>query len=133
MIDDTPNPQSVIVDWCNQISRSITRRDIKQHMMQVSEKVRVYGVPGHDYLTFLDWEKRRSHEFKHNMIQTLTYQLNRIKSSTPVRILFEAEETMQANTGQVIILNKEITLELNSRLQHWQVVEENITHWEIQD
>jgi hypothetical protein len=127
------NPQAIIVDWCNRISRSITRRDLREHMLQVSEKVRIYGVPGYQQLTFLDWEKRRSHEFRHNLIQTLTYKLNQIKSSTPARILFQAEETMQAVSGKVIILDKEITLELNPQLQLWQVVEENIKNWGVKE
>ena len=127
------NPQSIIVDWCNRVSRSITRRDLNEHMQHVSEKVRVYGVPGYKELKFLDWEKRRSHEFRHNLIQTLTYKLNRIKSSTPVRINFHAEETMQGVSGKVIILDKEITLELNPQLQLWQVVEENINNWGVKE
>ena len=72
-------------------------------------------------------------EFKHNLIQTLTYKLNRIVSSTPARILFKAEETMHGASGQVIILDKEITLELNPQLQLWQVVEENIINWGVQE
>jgi len=133
MSEATIDPQAVIVDWCNRISRSVSRRDLKDHMLQISEKVRVYGVPGYKQLTFLDWEKRRSHEFRHHLIQTLTYKLNRIKSSTPVRILFHAEETMQGASGKVIILDKEITLELNPQLQLWQVVEENIKNWGVQE
>ena len=129
MSEANPSPQTIIVDWCNRVSRSITRRDIKEHMQHVSEKVRVYGVPGYNELRFFDWEKRRSHEFRHNLIETLTYKLNRIRTSTPARINFHAEETMQAVSGKVIILDKEITLELNPQLQLWQVVEENIKNW----
>lgn len=133
MSEDKFNPQAIIVDWCNRVSRSITRRDLKEHMQYVSEKVRVYGVPGYKELGFLDWEKRRSHEFRHNLVHTLTYKLNSIKTSTPARILFHAEETMQAVSGQVIILDKDITLELHPQLQLWQVVEENINNWGIQE
>jgi hypothetical protein len=133
MSENAYNPQAIIVDWCNRISRSITRRDLREHMLQVSEKVRIYGVPGYQQLTFLDWEKRRSHEFRHNLIQTLTYKLNQVKSSSPARILFQAEETMQAMSGKVIILDKEITLELNPQLQLWQVVEENIKNWGVKE
>ena len=133
MSDVNFNPQSIIVDWCNRVSRSITRRDLKEHMQHVSEKVMIYGVPGYQQLNFLDWEKRRSHEFRHNLIETLTYKLNSIKSSTPVRILFHAEETMQAASGQVIIIDKEITLELHPQLQLWQVVEENIKNWGLHE
>lgn len=133
MSQNNVNPQAIIVDWCNHISRSITRRDLDEHMQHVSEKVRIYGVPGYNQLNFLDWEKRRRHEFKNNLIQALTYKLNRIKSSTDKRIHFHAEETMQAVTGQVIILDKEITLEFHPHLQLWQVVEENITNWGVQE
>ncbi|MEJ2141022.1 MAG: hypothetical protein P8Y24_01485 [Gammaproteobacteria bacterium] len=133
MSEENFNPQAIIVDWCNRISRSITRRDLEEHMQHVSEKVRIYGVPGYKQLTFFDWEKRRSHEFRHNLIDTLTYKLNRIKTSTPVRIQFHAEETMQGVSGQVIILDKEITLELHPQRKLWQVVEENIKNWGVQE
>ena len=53
MSEATIDPQAVIVDWCNRISRSVSRRDLKDHMLQISEKVRVYGVPGYKQLTFL--------------------------------------------------------------------------------
>ena len=133
MTDTNVNPQAIIVDWCNRISRSITRRDLNEHMQHVSEKVKVFGIPGHEQLNFLDWEKRRRHEFKNNLIEAISYKLNRIKSSTAKRIHFMAQETMQAMSGQVIILDKEITLELHPQLQTWQVVEENITNWGVQE
>lgn len=133
MTNQASNPQATIVEWCNKISRSVTRRDINEHMSQISDKLRVYGVPGYDYLTFCDWEKRRRYEFKHNLLLNLTYKLIKIKSSTPRRIKFQSEETMRATSGKVIILDKDITLELATDEECWQSVEETIHSWQTEE
>ena len=127
------NPHSTVAEWCNHMSRSVTRRNINEHMSQISVKLRVYGVPGYDYLSFCDWEKRRRYEFDHQLLLTLTYKLIKIKSSTPRRIIFHAEETMRASSGKVIILDKDITLELTADEQCWQSVEETIHNWQIEE
>ena len=129
MTNTTFNPQTTIVDWCNKMSRSVTRRDLREHMSQISHKLRIYGVPGYKYLSFYDWEKRRRHEFKHDHLLTLTYKLIKIKSSAARRIIFHSEETMHGHSGQVIILNKEIILELASDGKNWQSVEETVQNW----
>lgn len=133
MTEQVMTPHTIIAEWCNKMSRSVTRRDIKEHMAQLSVKLRVYGVPGFDYLSFCDCEKRRQYEFRHNLLLTLTYKLIKIKSSSPRRIHFQTEETMRATSGKVIILNKDITIELTADEQNWQAVEDTINHWQIEE
>jgi len=133
MTNEIINPKAAVVEWCNKMSRSVTRRNLNEHMSQISEKLHVYGVPGYEYLTFCDWEKRRRYEFKHNLLLSLTYKLIKIKSSTPRRITFHSEETMRATSGKVIILNKDITLELATDKECWQSVEETIHNWQTEE
>ena len=128
----TQDSNSIILSWFSAMSRSVHHRDIQAHMAQVSEKVHVFGIPGSREITFLDWEQRRRNEFDNDLIEDISYHLERVVSITPRRISFKAEETMRATSGQVIILNKDITLELNPANELWQVVEENIRNWQIQ-
>ncbi|MGD8484486.1 MAG: hypothetical protein PVJ63_06335 [Thioalkalispiraceae bacterium] len=130
MPDLEASPQSIIAQWCNTMSRSVTRRDIHEHMSQISDKLHVYGVPGYQQLTFYDWAKRREYEFSHNLLDSLTYKLLKIKSTGLRRIQFHAEETMRATSGKVIILYKDITLERPTDQSSWQSIEETILDWQ---
>lgn len=120
--------QEVILNWLNRMSESVKKRDLDAHMGLVSKKVLVYGIPNQESLGYYDWKRRRRNEFYQNLLANLIYSDLSIKTITLRRLGFEVTETMQAITGQLIHIDKEIILEQEAD-NEWRVVEETIKHW----
>lgn len=125
-------PQTIIGDWLEQLTRSVEKRDLAAHMRLVSERVQVYGLPGGQIVDYRRWEKRRYTEFSQAQLLALSYRLLNIKTITPRRLGFHAEETMQACNGTCIFIDKDIILEREAD-DHWRVVEEHIHHWKLEE
>lgn len=124
--------QEMIYQWLDSMSRSVSARDLEQHMSLVSQHVKVYGVPGQDAIDYSGWRQRRQNEFAHNLLARLSYKVIRIKTQALRRVAFEVEETMAARNGKAVVLDKDIMLELEAD-EKWRVVEEKIRHWKIQE
>lgn len=124
--------QDIIYKWIDNMSKSVSMQDLEKHMSLVSRHVRVYGVPGRDPIDYDGWRLRRQNEFSNHLLTRLTYKVVRIKTQALRRLAFRVEETMTANTGQAVVLDKDIMLELEPD-DKWRVVEEKIHHWEIQE
>lgn len=122
--------QEVISQWLDNMSKSVSMRDLEKHMSLVSPYVRVYGVPGQKVIDYEGWRQRRKYEFDNNLLTRLSYKLVRIKTQALRRLAFQVEETMAASNGQSVLLNKDIMLELEPD-NKWRVVEEKIRKWKI--
>lgn len=120
--------QEIIEQWLENLSDSIKTSDINEHMALVSSKVHVYGLPSGKVVNYQQWKNRRENEFKHQQLKSLAYTLLNIKTITQRRLIFNVEENMQASSGQIFLVNKDIILELEDD-NTWRVVEEKIHHW----
>jgi len=117
--------QSTAEDWLSAITKTVQLRNIHAHMRLVSKSVRVYGVPGNETITYIDWRKRRQTEFEKNLLKELSYDFIRMKSITPKRLHFIAIETMSGMSGNSFKINKDIIIEKEYD-GVWRVVEEKI-------
>jgi hypothetical protein len=124
--------QEVIHQWLNNMSKSVAMQDLEKHMSLVSQHVRVYGVPGQKTIDYDGWRMRRKNEFDKDLLARISYKVVRVKTQALRRIAFQVEETMAARTGQAVVLNKDIMLELEPD-DKWRVVEEKIRNWNLQE
>lgn len=120
------NEQNTAKDWLAAITKTVELRNIHAHMGLVSKTVRVYGVPGINAITYIDWRKRRQTEFEKDLLEELSYDFIRMKKITLKRLQFTAVETMSAKSGDVFEINKDIIIEKEYD-GVWRVVEEKIT------
>ena len=118
--------------WCLRMSDSVKQADIAAHMHNVSRRVKVYGNPSKEVIEYRDWKARRQFEFASGETLALNYQKVRLISSTQRRIRFATSETTVGKNGKMLVLNKNILLELETDGQ-WRVVEENISDWHIKN
>ena len=124
--------QDAIYQWLDNMSKSVAMQDLEKHMSLVSQYVRVYGVPGQETIDYDGWRQRRQNEFSNNLLTRLHYKVVRIKTQALRRLAFQVEETLTANNGKAVVLDKDIMLELEPD-DKWRVVEEKIRHWEVQE
>ncbi len=118
--------QHTAEDWLTAISKTVKLRNIHAHMGLVSKSVRVYGIPGVNAITYIDWRKRRQTEFEKDLLKELSYDFVRMKKITSKRLHFIAVETMIARSGYSFEIFKEIIIEKEYD-GIWRVVEEKIT------
>ncbi len=119
-----------IQSWCSSISSSVQQKNLEVHMSLVSQKVSVYGMPSKGVIDYTQWQTRRQHEFENGELLSLNYQAIRIINSTAKRIVFNTNEVMMSQSGTMVTLDKNITLEYESD-EVWRVVEENVKQWQV--
>lgn len=117
-----------IKKWLSTVCETVKNKDLDKHMDLVSENVMVYGLPNGQTLTYEDWKKRRKSEFQRNLIKNLAYEKLKIKNIGLRRLIFNIEEIIDATNNDLLIVNKNITIEYEQD-NHWRVVEENIQKW----
>jgi len=116
--------------WCLDMSQSIKQRDLDKHMQLVSKKIKVYGMPSKGVIDYKEWRARRKYEFINESLMALNHKDIKLVGSTARRLRFIANETMIGKDGKMVILNKNITLELEDD-SVWRVVEENVNDWRV--
>lgn len=114
--------------WLSDITQTVNSKDLEKHMDLVSENVAVYGLPGGNVLSYADWYSRRKNEFKRGLLKNIGYNKLKIKTIGLRRLIFDVEELMDASNGDLVIINKSITIE-SGQDEKWRVVEENIKDW----
>jgi len=124
--------QDVIIQWLDNMSKSVAMRDLEKQMSLISRYVQVYGVPGHDVIDYDGWRLRRRNEFQKNLLAKLSYKLLKVKIQGLRRTAFQVEETMTATGGSKVILTEDIMLELEPD-DRWRLVELKIRHWNVQE
>lgn len=117
--------------WCLDMSHTIKHSNFNQHQELVSEKLRIYGMPSKEVITYKEWYKRRKFEMRNGMLMSVTYQDVKLTSSTSKRLRFSAYEVMLGNDGKMVILDKSFILELEED-NVWRVVEEKVNSWRVQ-
>jgi len=114
--------------WLTNITETVKSKDLEKHMDLVSENVAVYGMPSGKTLSYADWRNRRKSEFQRGLIKNLAYEKLAIRTIGLRRLIFSVEEIMDATNGDLLIVNKNITIE-NEQDNTWRVVEETIKDW----
>lgn len=114
--------------WLSNITETVKAKDLAKHMDLVSENVAVYGLPGGKTLSYADWYTRRQNEFNRGLLKNLSYEKLQIKTIGLRRLIFNIEELMDASNGDLVIIDKSITIE-SEQDNKWRVVEENINNW----
>ncbi|MDH5409111.1 MAG: hypothetical protein OEY00_10930 [Gammaproteobacteria bacterium] len=126
-----PEETQIIINWLDEISRTISEKNLEDHMALVSPKVVVYGNPSKDTINFAGWYKRRKNEFDKNSVVCVSYAGTRIKTIAQRRIIFNVNESIVGTGGRVLLMNKDVTLEREED-DCWRVVEEKIHNWKQQ-
>ncbi len=116
--------------WLSNITETVKAKDLKKHMELVSENVMVYGMPSGKTLNYADWHKRRKSEFQRDLIKDLVYDKLKVKNYGLRRLIFDIEEVMDGNNGDLAIINKQVVLE-QKQDEQWRVVEETIKNWKF--
>jgi len=124
--------QDVILQWLDNMSKSVAMRDLEKHMSLISQTVQVYGIPGQSVIDYDAWRLRRRNEFQQNLLARLSYKLLKVKIQGLRRMAFQVEETMTASNGSKVILTEDIMLELEPD-DRWRLVELKIRHWNVQE
>lgn len=114
--------------WLSDITETVEAKDLHKHMNLVSENVVIYGMPSGKTLSYADWYDRRKSEFKRGLLKSLSYDKLVIKTMGLKRLIFSINEIMDTPNGDLVIVNKNITLE-NEQDCKWRVVEETIKDW----
>jgi hypothetical protein len=96
----------------------------------VSENVVIYGMPNGQILNYADWQQRRKNEFKKGLLKSISYDKLAVKNFGLRRLTFKVQEVMDCANDDLVIINKEIILELEDDEQ-WRVVEETIKNWKF--
>lgn len=122
--------EQTIHAWCMGMTASVQQQDLDKHMDLISEKVRLYGLPGTEVVDYAGWRARRKFEFKNQELLVTNYRNIRLINSSQRRIRFNVIETMVGKDGKMVTLDKNIVLENESDGQ-WRVVEENINSWQV--
>ena len=122
--------EQTIHAWCIDISQSIKLQDIDKHMQLVSQRVQVYGMPTKDTINYRQWKARRKNEFANDSLLAINFKEIRLISSTPKRLRFNTHETMLGKDGKMVLLDKNITLELEDD-EVWRVIEEKVNSWRV--
>lgn len=116
--------------WLSNITETVKAKDLQKHMDLVSENVVIYGMPGGNTLNYADWYNRRKSEFNRSILKDLTYNNLKIKNFGLRRLIFNIEEIMDGNNGDMAIINKQVILE-QEQDEQWRVVEETINNWKF--
>mgnify|MGYP000214016621 CR=1 FL=1 len=122
--------EQTIHAWCIDISQSIQQQDIAKHMQLVSQRVQVYGMPSKDTINYRQWKARRKNEFTRDWLLAINFKEIRLISNTPKRLRFNTQETMLGKDGKMVLLDKNITLELEED-ETWRVIEEKVNSWRV--
>jgi hypothetical protein len=124
--------KNIILGWLDAMSTTVAARDLDAHMALVSRKVHVHGLPGkRPTIDYAGWRRRRAHEFKRDLLAAVSYEGLTLRTITSRRLAFKTRERMLARSGEAVLIDKDITLELEDD-EHWRVVEEVIRRWEKQ-
>ena len=99
--------------------------DHAAHMKMISKKVRLYGVPGHEAITYEDWSQQCAHEFAEGLMKSISYDGLQMKMETDTVICVETHETIEAKDGTVKSHSLEIFIELEED-GAWRLVQERI-------
>ncbi len=100
-------------------------RDHGAHMKMISKKVRLYGLPGHEAITYDDWSQQCAHEFAQGLMDSISYLGLEMKLETETLICLETHETIEAKDGTVHDHRLEIFIEREDDGE-WRLVQERI-------
>ena len=128
--DERIKAENIVRTWCMELSESIKKQNLDKHMQLVSKRVQVYGMPTEDTINYRQWELRRKNEFENDELLALNFKDTQLISSTLKRLRFHTLQTMLGKSGKMVLLDKNITLELED--DHvWRVIEEKINAWQV--
>jgi hypothetical protein len=122
--------EQTIRTWFSNMSSSVRARDMAQHLLNVSKRINVYGMPSKAVIKFKEWQARRQFELSNDELIALNYQGIRIISSSNKRITFNTNETMVGKDGKMVIIDKNIIIE-HEEDGTWRVVEESVNKWRV--
>jgi hypothetical protein len=112
-------------NFLSRFAQTAIARDHVAHMKMISKKVRLYGVPGHEVITYEDWSQQCAHEFAQGLMESISYLGLEIKLETETLICVETHETIEAKDGTEHNHRLEIFIEREDDGE-WRLVQERI-------
>lgn len=112
-------------DFLTRYAQTASARDLDAHMAMISRKVRVYGVPGFDAITYDDWFQQCAHEFKTGTLVEIGFEGLDLKVETETLIAFETTESITDADGRTSIMQLEMFVEKEPDGE-WRLVQERI-------
>ncbi|MFO7592619.1 MAG: hypothetical protein R6X15_01050 [Pseudomonadota bacterium] len=102
--------EQIARQWLDEVSFSAATWNLEAHMQLVSRQVKVTGIPNINSIDYTGWERRRKNEFEKKLLRSLNYRLLDILEGKEEQLYFTVEETMRANNGKSVIIEKEVKL-----------------------
>ncbi|MGH8671417.1 MAG: hypothetical protein ACREUA_05185 [Burkholderiales bacterium] len=116
---------SIAREWMNTLALTANERRFEEHMDLISKKIRVFGVPGFEVIDYDDWCAQCKHEFERGILKRYSYDGVKVRVMTPLRIMFDTEETIEANDGTTQVMLTEILIEREPDGK-WRAVQEKV-------
>ena len=112
-------------NFLSRFAQTAIARDHEAHMRMISKKVRLYGMPGFEEITYEDWSQQCAHEFAEGLMNSISYDGLAMKTESATLICFETRETIEAKDGTVHSHLLEIFVEREED-GVWRLVQERI-------
>lgn len=117
--------EDIAKQWLEKLAETANRKDLAEHMGQISRKIALYGVPGFETIGFDDWHRQCKHEFENNILKSVKYEGFVPVSVTSNEITFKTFETVEGTDGMANANGVEIVLQLEDDGQ-WRMVQQRI-------
>jgi len=112
-------------EWMEALARTANAKDFDAHMDLISQKVKVFGLPGIEHVDYEGWAAQCKHEFECGILKGYRYDGVNVLMMTPGKVAFETTETLEASDGTVNVMDVEIVIEKESDGK-WRVIQENV-------
>ena len=122
--------RAIAQQWLDDLAFSAATWNLDAHMALVSKQVEVLGIPGIPRIDYQGWKQRRANEFSKKLLHSLTYRLHKVLDRGENSMLFTVVETMKSSQGQVITVDKAVSIRREQDGQ-WRVIRERIDRIEM--
>ncbi len=119
------NQYDVIEEWMKRCCITMKQYDHEAHMNLISKNVKVFGIEGHDEITYDDWFVQCEKEFKDELIKDVSYDGLHIKKVENTKIVFSTIEIIETKEDTTVKHGVDISLLLEDDGQ-WRVIEERL-------
>ncbi len=118
-------PENVVQQWLDALSSTTIAGELDRHMALISQKLKLFGMPGFDTLGYDDWKRQCAHEFPQRMVDDIHYGPVKIRTTSDGHILFSVHEYIETRDGERIKQPVEMLLSLEDDGQ-WRLTQQRI-------
>lgn len=117
--------KEIAEQWLRELADTANAKNFAAHMALISRRISLHGVPGFETIGYDDWSKQCQHEFKNNVLKSVTYAGFKPVAETDRAVMFKTFESVQASDGTVNAQGIEILIEKEDDGK-WRMVQQRI-------